>query len=338
MKYIDNLRKNNIDIDILYDKNYKYDNYLSILLKFKEEPKSIAFLLEKNEDDCNSLKEAAGDDDNALINIQDIDDFRKCIIFMKQLGYKPKMKEDDFLSEFQKYVKKSKDIQLYFTRYVNLYNDLNKLFQKKFDKSAASKQKIISICENSDFTLINKKHNFFRGYYLDKLKKEEENEKSERIRIKIPALKELRDRVLFTKKVPNNEEESKNTKKFDILKDNVSAIFKIYDLIKEIYSCGYINEIKIIITLRNYEINFKVCDLDTSNSEEVTNFLKNIITDFKKAQLIAYRDIPLTRYIYGRQINLIYDKIYKNKDNAILPLLKFITNNSLIEDYIIIIK
>jgi hypothetical protein len=45
--------------------------------------------------------------------------------------------------------------------------------------------------------------------------------------------------------------------------------------------------------------------------------------------LSAYRDIPLIRYIYGRQINLIYDKIYKNKDNDILPLLNFISNNSL---------
>ena len=38
--------------------------------------------------------------------------------------------------------------------------------------------------------------------------------------------------------------------------------------------------------------------------------------------------MPLIRYIYGRQFKLIYDKIYKNKDNDILPLLKFITNNS----------
>ena len=46
----------------------------------------------------------------------------------------------------------------------------------------------------------------------------------------------------------------------------------------------------------------------------------------------AYRDYPLIRYIYGRQINLIYEKIYKKKDNDILPLLKFISGNSVIED------
>ena len=72
--------------------------------------------------------------------------------------------------------------------------------------------------------------------------------------------------------------------------------------------------------------------MDTSNSEKIIKFLTNICNDFKKEQLVAYRDIPLIRYIYGRQINLIYDKIYKNKDNDILPLLNFISNNSIIEN------
>ena len=206
MEYIDKLRENNIDIDILYDKNYKYDNYLNILLYLKEEPNAIVFLLEKNENDCTTLQEAAGDDDNALLNIKDINDFRKCVIFMKKLGYTPKMKEDDFFREFQENVKKSKDIQLYFTRYVNIYNDLNKLFQKKFDKSAASKQKIISICENSKFTLKNERHNFFKAQYYEKIKDEknkEKEQKGELIFIKISAIKELRDRALLTKKVQN---------------------------------------------------------------------------------------------------------------------------------------
>ena len=59
-------------------------------MNLKEEHKAISFLLEKNEKDCNALKEAAGDDDNALLNIQDINDFRKCILFMQKLGYKKK--------------------------------------------------------------------------------------------------------------------------------------------------------------------------------------------------------------------------------------------------------
>ena len=334
MKYIDNLRENNIDIDILYDKNYHYDNYLNILLNLKEEPKAISFLLEKNEDDCKSLKEAAGGDDNALLSIQDIDDFRTCIIFIKKLGNRKKMNDCDFFKAFQENVKKTKDIQLYFNRYVNIYNELKKLFKNKFDKLATSKQKIIYICENSVFNLKNKKHSFFEGYYFDKSTNEgtENDEKDNgKIYIKISAIKELKDRASLTKKMSNDAEEKKNMEIFKIFRENVIVLFKIYDLIKEIYYCGYIEEIEVIITFNDYKTNFKGCGLDTSNPEEIIKCLTNINNDFKKKQLSAYRDRELIRYIYGRQINLIYDKIYKNKNNDILPLLKFISNNSKIK-------
>ena len=333
--YIGNLKQNNINIDILYDKNYKYDNYLNILLNLNEEPEALVFLLGKDEKDCTTLQEAAGDDDNALLNIKDINDFRKCVIFKNKLGYTPRMNDDDFFKAFQENVKESKDIQLYFTRYINIYNDLNKLIQKKFDKSAASKQKIISICENSEFTLINKRHYFFRGHYYEKIKKEEKKkeQKNEKISIRLSAIKELRDRALLTKKGSNEDDENKNSEKYKIFIENVSVIFKIFDLIKEIYSCGYIKQIKVIITLKDYKTNFKVDDFVTLNSEEVIKKLTDISIEFKKKQLIAYRDFPLIRYIYGRQINLIYDKIYNDKDNDILPLLKFISNNSINEEY-----
>ena len=150
-KYIENLKQNNIDIDILYDKNYKYDNYINILLNLKEEPKAISFLLEKNIDNCNNMENIVGDDDNTLINIKDINDLKKCVEFKNNLGYNVETKDKDFFKLFKENVEKNKDIEIYFTRYVNTYNDLNKLFQNTFDKSATSKQIIISICANSVF-------------------------------------------------------------------------------------------------------------------------------------------------------------------------------------------
>ena len=334
-KYIQNLKDNNIDIEILYNKNYEYDNYINILLDLKEEPKSIAFILDKNEDDCNEMKNTVGDDDNALLNIKDIKDFEKCVKFIKSIGYISKMKEDDFFGAFKEGVKKTKGIEVYFKRYINIYNDLIKLFQTKFDKSATSKQKIISICENSTFILKNQRHNFFKCSYINKIDEKDKDkiQNNEPIKIKIPAIKELRDRALLTKKVANDAEEKKNSEIFKQFVENVSIIFKLTDILKEIYSCGYIEEIEIKIIWIKNKINFKVLDLETSDSEKVINKLTELRNNFKKNQLSAYRDYPLIRYIYGRQINLIYDKIYKKKDNDILPLLKFISNNSLIKDY-----
>ena len=334
-KYIQNLKDNNIDIEILYNKNYEYDNYINILLDLKEEPKAIAFILDKNEDDCNEMKNTVGDDDNALLNIKDIKDFEKCVKFIKSIGYISKMKEDDFFGAFKEGVKKTKGIEVYFKRYINIYNDLIKLFQTKFDKSATSKQKIISICENSTFILKNQRHNFFKCSYINKIDEKDKDkiQNNEPINIKIPAIKELRDRALLTKKVANDAEEKKNSEIFKQFVENVSIIFKLTDILKEIYSCGYIEEIEIKIIWIKNKINFKVLDLETSDSEKVINKLTELRNNFKKNQLSAYRDYPLIRYIYGRQINLIYDKIYKKKDNDILPLLKFISNNSLIKDY-----
>ena len=334
-KYIQNLKDNNIDIEILYNKNYEYDNYINILLDLKEEPKAIAFILDKNEDDCNEMKNTVGDDDNALLNIKDIKDFEKCVKFIKSIGYISKMKEDDFFGAFKEGVKKTKGIEVYFKRYINIYNDLIKLFQTKFDKSATSKQKIISICENSTFILKNQRHNFFKCSYINKIDEKDKDkiQNNKPINIKIPAIKELRDRALLTKKVANDAEEKKNSEIFKQFVENVSIIFKLTDILKEIYSCGYIEEIEIKIIWIKNKINFKVLDLETSDSEKVINKLTELRNNFKKNQLSAYRDYPLIRYIYGRQINLIYDKIYKKKDNDILPLLKFISNNSLIKDY-----
>ena len=334
-KYNDNLRKNNIDIDILYDKNYKYDNYLNIILNLREEPNAIAFLLDKNEKDCDTLQLIASDDGNALLNIKDINVFRTCVLFMNKLGYTPEMTGEDFFRAFQENFKESKDIQFYFARYLNIYNNINKLFQNKFDKPSKSRQKIISICENSKFTLINKRLYFFRGNYYETIKKEgkEKEQKSRLISIKFSEIKELRDHAILMKKVSNDDNDNKNNEICKIFIENASIIIKIYDLIKEIYSCGYIKEKKVTITLKNYKANFEVDNFLTSSSEKVLKNLTDISIDFKRRLLSAYRDMPLIRYIYGRQINLIYDKIYNNKDNDILPLLKFISNNSINENY-----
>ena len=61
------------------------------------------------------------------------------------------------------------------------------------------------------------------------------------------GLKELRERAQLTKKVNNSPEEIENQKKFKEFTEKVNIICKIYDLIKEIYSSGYIKEIKVVI-------------------------------------------------------------------------------------------
>ena len=218
INYFDNLKKNNFDIDILYDKNYEYNNCLNIILNIKENPEVISFLLGKTENHFIYLQEIVKDDGYNILNLVDIDYFRNCVIFMKNIGYTKEMKDYDFFKSFKENVKKTKDIQIYLARYVNIYNELNKLFTENFDKSASSTNKIISICKNSVFILKNKQHNFFKGYYYERMQK---------VFIKLPALKELRDLVLLTKLEKNDIEKNTNLEKFQIFLENINSILKI---------------------------------------------------------------------------------------------------------------
>ena len=53
----------------------------------------------------------------------------------------------------------------------------------------------------------------------------------------------------------NNE--PKEVENFKNFINTVNIIFKIYDLIKDIYSCGYINKIEIEIQIKSHQVNYK---------------------------------------------------------------------------------
>ena len=329
-QYIVSLKNHNIDINTLYDNNEGVDNYLNILLNLRKLPDAIDFLMGKGDEDCRRLEENAGNNDTGFLNISDIKDFEKCVLFKNKLGNKGNIKnmlDDDFIILFQKEVKKSKDIELYFSKYINNFSELKNLFDLNFDKSSTAKNKIISICRKSLFTFKNKKKEFFEctyWFFIEKKNKEKE-EKEEKI--KIPVLKELRERAHITKKT-NNKEEKDVRETFNEFINKVNIIFKIYDSIKEFYSIGYFKDINIKVEINDKKATYIGLGLNTENSEDIISKMKNELDSFKKMQNSAYRDKAILRYVYGRQFNLLYDKIYNKVGTFdINPLLMFISNN-----------
>ena len=297
----------------------------------KKNPDSISFLIGKNQQVCKILEEAAFYNDNVLLNINNIKDFEECVKFINKLGYEGNFKQMDsvkFFKSLQREVKKNKDIILFIKKYINDYEELKNLFETKFDKSASSNYIINAISNESKFILKNEKGHFFNGIY--KIKAEKYGEMKQ---IKIAKLKELRERALLTNTLYNVPEEIENQKTFKEFIEKVNTICKIYDLIKEIYSSGYFKEIKIVIENKYNKTYYTIWNTVTSYPEEVFNKIENELNDFSKKKKAAYRDIPLIRYIYGRQLKLIYDKIYEKKNNDIYPLLIFISNNSGINKY-----
>ena len=65
---INDLKSYSIDIDILYDKNLKEDNYLNTLLKLKRHPEAIILFEEIEFNDCHSLEEFVRKIDYNLLN------------------------------------------------------------------------------------------------------------------------------------------------------------------------------------------------------------------------------------------------------------------------------
>ena len=68
LKSINDLKSYSIDIDTLYDKNLKEDNYLNILLKLKRHPEALMLYEEIKFNDCHSLEEFIKKIDYNLLN------------------------------------------------------------------------------------------------------------------------------------------------------------------------------------------------------------------------------------------------------------------------------
>ena len=335
---IKDLKSFSIDIDILYDKNNKDDNYLNILLKLKEQPDAIIFLTKINFDSCSNLQEVVGEIDNAFLNANDILDLEKCVEFISKLEIEQikKNKTDaQIINIFNNEVSKNKGIGVLFTRYVNNYSELKSLIDYGLDKSEASKKKISFICKKSTFFLTNIKNEFFKGIYKD----EEENKgqkKEIETEITMDNLLELRDRVQLTKKVTGDKQEIELLEKYKKFIEIVTEIYNLYGLIQDIYKSGYPETISIEITINNYEPQFNGCGLESNKYSDFFSKLKDILTEIRKQIKISYKDSPIIRFIYGRLFNLIYNSYTKKEkeNNKISSFLKFMSNNLIKEENI----
>ena len=323
LRAIEDLKYGSVDINILYEETEK-DNYLNILLKFREEPDSIKFLFENTIEVCRNLQERVGEIDNNFLTSNDILAFEKCIEFMSKLGNEQTIKNKndiEVIKSFKKEVENYKSIELYFNKYINNYQELNSFIKYAFDKSEASKQKIKLICQNSVF-ILNSKGKFFEGAYY------EINESDpKKVSINLGELIELRDRAQLSKKIAGDTEELKlleTNKKFI---EKVSEIYNLYSLLENINTSGYPEDIEIKIIIVYSVSEFFVLGQKKESFQILISELKAILYELKNAQIKAYKEKPLIRFIYGRQFILIYNHLKKKEKDKIKPFLMFFTNN-----------
>ena len=117
-----------IKFDILCNyENSKDIKYLDILLKLKDQPDSITFLLKIKTEECPSLKELLEEKDINSLNLDDILALENCVQFMKELGnietFKDKI-DIDVINSFKEKVERYKNIEFFFTNYVINYLEI----------------------------------------------------------------------------------------------------------------------------------------------------------------------------------------------------------------------
>jgi len=327
---IKDLKSYSIDIDILYDKNNKEDNYLNILLILKQQPEAIIFLTKINYDICRNLEEIVEENDNTFLDINVILNLEKCVEFISKLEIEiiKKYKTDfDLINIFKYEVTKYKGIEIYFSIYVKNYSELKTLIDYSLGKSEISTKKSIFICKNSIFKITNIKNEFFKGMYYEE--EEINNQKKKReIQITMDNLLELKERVhLINKEASGDDQEL--LEKYKRFIKIVSEIYKIYRLIKDIYKAGYPEIINIKITIINFEFQFSGCGLESNTFLIFFSKLKEILTEIRKNIMKSYLDFPIMKFIYGRLFNLIYNSYTEKKkdNNKISSFLKFMSND-----------
>ena len=325
---IKQLKNYYIDIDLLYKKD---NNYLNILLKLKEEPDSILYLLNLKIEDCDILYDLIKENYNCNLNIYDILYLKKCVEIMNKLGNEENIKNSkdiDIFNLFKNEIEKNNNnIEiLYFTKYINNFSEIKNIIDNCLNNSELFEQKINLISKISIFNLKNIKEKYFEGNY--KIIKEVKNNKKE-INIKLNIINFLE--IKFYAQISKNKKEIKEENNYLInrikLIEIISKIYDIYCILKEIYINGYPKDIDIIIEIKNLELQCIGYELNTKNPDEIIFKLKSLLNNLKNLQLIAYKEKPLIRYIYGRNFYLMYNILNKKENNESFPLLLLITNN-----------
>ena len=184
------------------------------------------------------------------------------------------------------------------------------------------------------FILKNEKKIFLKASFSMKLKRNDNKEiKKEKEKIFLSIFFDLRDLVQLFQKETEDEKVKEN---YDNCRKFVEIIYKInniYDALKALFISGNPELIEIKIKIANCEFEYIRCGLKTNNYRELVSKLLNMLDELKEAQIKAYKEKPLIRFIYGIQLNLIYDSIKekevdKNK-KKIIPLLVFLANDSI---------
>ena len=307
--------------------------YLTILHCICDKKNSIKFVASLENNDIRTLQELVNMSDDSFVTNNEINDMIKCSKFIHDLlgEIKGKMNDKNLIEAFINEVpkKENKGIEAHFKNYANYASQIQELFSKKLDKSQATLQQIKNIMKNSTFILsINNTQDPYLKFEGEFFSTEENVELKKEL--KYDNIIELRERAMLTRKLGNdNEEEKKIFALYRLFSERVSELEKINQLLKNLGEKGYSEDIKIVIDIKENNPSFSIENNKVENYEECSKYLADLYSRINEIQTKYYKNEVLIRYIYGRQFNLLNSCLRKERNNALAPFLKFLTNDKI---------
>ena len=321
-----NCKKKLIELKILNEK--KNDNKLiEFLLKFQKKPYSIIFLFYTTILEFKNLQEIAvlNDNDDNYFFDNVLLDTEKCIKFCLKIGKiedLKKINDNEIISKLKENLSKDDQILVYITNYMDNYEQIREL-NNSLDSSSL-KYKVQELLKSSTYFLSNKPTDKFKCIYLEKNGNTNKN-------LEIEDIKAFRERALLSKKI---------TPDYKYFIESANEIINISKILEKIRMKGYPGIITVKMNLkvniinnkdRKMEINpTKEYYLNEDNSkkdyQEIIEKLNYILSELKTRLINAYESKPMIRFIYGYQFNLLSSHL-KQKDDKLIPLLKYITND-----------
>ena len=305
--------------------NDKNTEYIDVLIRFKNQPEIINFLFQRTIQECRNLQEVISENENNFVSQNDILDMEKCVEFFNDFGKKKdlsKKSDIEIINLFKTKFYQHNQLHIYFDKFFINYSQIY-LLLKTLDKSESLKYKINSLFNNATFILMNSKKDSFK--YIN-------NEFNDPEKITNEYIISLRDRAQLSKII---------TPQFKFCIELISEIINIYKSLQDIFEQGYPKKILVKVVILNKENNenkevenkykfekeYFFDDKKQKDYKEIIEKLNNILINLKLIYNKSYEEIPIIRYIYGRQFNLLYDYFHKIDNVKVTPLLKYITND-----------
>jgi len=321
---------NNINIDPLNGEN----EYINILMILNGKEEILKFLFNTTIQEYLDLEKIILESNFSNISINELLDMEKCVEFFKnfrKIEYLRLRQDDEVIKLLKEILSKYEyeKISINFTNFINSYSKIKEL-KLSLDKPTFLKYNIENIINGSTFIISNTKENSFQCIY----KKQDKFLKLSEAKENIIS---IRDRVKLSEEI---------TPLYKYFIESIEEILYISNVLNHIYKKGFSRTIivKIIFESNNEiehkrnedKIHFKkkyIMDDQEKDKIEIYKKLENILLELKDKQIIGYESKSLIRFIYGYQYHLFYNYlIKKNKNDNIIHLLKYITNDLYIND------